>query len=265
MAVFSLLSVPVASVLHHRKGDFWLSIDTSMPISLGKIRDNFGRPQGEDAGSGTRYVRDMAQVSNNVAWDLQDYSGRAFGMQGEFRTEGFTASGIYGLPLTQSDKRIDGAISNSVMDNNFIESAFKPGLATNGERSFTLNLKQSRYDSTPGALYLNGICYISEPGNGISYDFNSDLQLGKWEPGAEARIDVIGFRYGYLDGSSYNYARFETNGSESEGNVINWSGQFQVYDNYRHVVVAVRIWQPGGYGRDAESSFDIWNVEVKRS
>lgn len=239
-----------------------MSLRNSPPQSLHEIRDNFDRPQKEDVGSATRYVRDMAHVANGATWDLNDYSGRAFGMQGEFRTEGFTASGIYGLPLTQSDKRIDGSVHSSVIGQNSIETGFMDS----GERKFTLNLKQSNYDSYPAALYLNGLWYMSEPGNMINHDFSCDLKLGpKWEPGAEARVDVLGFKYGYLDGDSVTYARFQTDGSESAGDVIGWSGQFQAYDSYRHVVVAVRVWQPGGYYRDAESNFDIWNVEVKRS
>lgn len=236
-----------------------MSVNDSLPVSLREIQYSFGETG--RVGSDDRYVRDLSQLANGETWDLLDYNGRAFGMQGEFRTDDFTASGIYGLPLTQSDKRIDGSVHSSVIGENFIETSFMD----NGERKFTLNLKQSNYDSYPAALYLNGLWYMSQPGKMVDHDFSCDLSLGpKWEPGAEARVDVLGFKYGYLDGDNVSYARFGTDGSEDAGDVINWSGRFKVHEDYRHVVVAARVWQPGSY-RTAESNFDIWNIEVKRS
>lgn len=238
-----------------------MSIKKELPISMQEIRWNFKEATG-DINSTDRYVTDMRQLGIGGRFDLEGYNGMAYGLQYQLDDDGWSTHGdIYELSKESSDKRVDGAVSN-IADGELEGSRIDWGSDDQRGKYFYLWLDQSEGDRTPGAIGVNGWWYAEELGD---YKVKMSLETAEdWEPGAEIHAAVLGFRNGYLDGVRNDYVVIGVGEEREESKTYEYEQTFTVDKDFRHVVLSLSLWQPGGYGYNAISHARVHNVTVEK-
>ena len=239
-----------------------MSVNTVPPVSLKEIQYNFAKPLDTKIQSMDRYVRDFNALQTDDEFSLIDYAGAAFGFHHEFmgRNPGEPYwqkhGSIYELPLDESDRRADYAVS---LDQSVAEFALTP----EGKRSIALNMTQESYHRTPGAIGVNGWFYASEVGNENPYEANWTIRTGdRFPTGAEIWGMVLGYRYGYLDGARVTYSWHSIKNGQPNTE-YDWHDEFPIDKNYRHCLVNFSLWMPG-YGRREIMDGYMHSCTVKR-
>jgi hypothetical protein len=234
-----------------------MSIIKSLPSTMQEIRWNYKGSEGE-INNNERYVRDMRQLGYNDEWDLKGYDGMAYGLQYRLDDYGWGTHGdIYKLSKEHTDKRIDGAITHPADNDINWDSDAQRG------KYFWLWLDQSSRDYTPGAIGANGWWYADEVGPTTKYKLTGTLEaVDDWEASAQLGMHVLGYRYGYLDGTRKHYVNIQE--SFTKNTQRTYEREFTVDKDFRHIVMNFTVWQPGGYGRNAFSHARVHNVTVER-
>jgi hypothetical protein len=233
-----------------------MSIFKQLPATMQKIRWNYKGSEGEIKAN-ERYVRDMRQLYRED-WDLEGYDGMAYGLQYKLDDYGWGTHGdIYKLSKMETDKRVDGAITN-LRDNDIEWDA-------DGQRGkyFWMVLDQTSRDRTPGAIGANGWWYADEIGPDAKYKLTGTLEaVDDWEENAFLGMHVLGYKHGYLDGPRQHYVNIMENFTKNTQRT--YEREFTVDKDFRHIVMNFVLWQPGGYGRNAYSHARVHNVTVER-
>lgn len=239
-----------------------MSVNTIPPVSLKEIQYNFAKPLDTKIGSTDRYVRDFDALQDAEEWSLLDYAGAAFGFQREYMDR---ASGepywqrhgsIYELPLDRSDRRADYAVD-------FDSSSAEIRQTPEGKNAMYLHFVQGYRDRTPGAVGVNGWFFASEVGTDKPYEADWVIRTGDNTPaGCQLWGMVLGYRYGYLDGTRVEYSWHNITNAQPNTEYT-WHDEFAINKNYRHCLVNFTLWMPG-YGRVEEMDGWIHSCTVKR-
>ena len=239
-----------------------MSIDTTPPVSLKEIQDNFYKSGA--VGSTDRYVIDFAQ-RDGVTWDLLDYAGQAYGLQYKIFNDGYGggSSGLGQLPPDETDRRVDGSLSEV----GAISQWGSYGLVGEDDQGKYAELRayQTYGVGNPGSMQLNGIWYADEAGPGDQYRMRATVETSDdftiyGEPG----IFVFGYRYGYLDGDRRTYSTWGYGERPGPSQTLTVDETFTVNDEYRHVVVNMNCWLPGRSREYDRGAFKIRDLKIEK-